>query len=125
MTRKDEGSDYSPSITHIAYVASSSESIRDIGATYHLCHIKEWFTDFHNLESSVVVMGNDQLCRTIGIGIIRLKIFDRMVRKLKEIRFVLVLRKTLISAGALEAKIYKVTIEDDTMKFTHGAMVIL
>ncbi|KAH9650145.1 hypothetical protein KPL70_026248 [Citrus sinensis] len=56
----------------------SSEWILDTGATYHLCPIKEWFTDFRNLKS-----------------------------------------------GALEAKGYKVTIEDGTMKFTHEAMVIL
>lgn len=67
MTRKDEDSDYSRSITPVAYVASSSEWILDTGATYHLCHIKEWFTNFHNLESGTVVMRNDQLYRMIGI----------------------------------------------------------
>ncbi|KAH9684519.1 Integrase catalytic domain-containing protein [Citrus sinensis] len=125
MARKDEGSDYSLSITLAVYVGSLSEWILDTGATYHLCPIKEWFTDFRNLESGVVVMGNDQPCRTIGIGTIRLKIFDGMVRELKEVRFVPTLKKNLISMGALEAKGYKVTIEDGTMKFTHGAMVIL
>ncbi|KAH9764742.1 hypothetical protein KPL70_001639 [Citrus sinensis] len=74
MRRKDEGSDYSLSITHAAYVASLREWILDTGATYHLCPIKEWFTNFRNLES---------------------------------------------------AKGYKITIEDGTMKFTHGAIVIL
>ena len=48
-------------------MASSSELILDTGATYHLCPIKEWFTDFRNLESGAVVMGNDQPCRTMGI----------------------------------------------------------
>ncbi|KAH9717295.1 hypothetical protein KPL71_021764 [Citrus sinensis] len=102
MARKDEDSDYSLSITLAAYMASSSEWILDTRATYHLCPIKEWFTDFRNLESSAVVMENDQPCRKLGIGTIRLKMFDGMIRELKE-----------------------VTIEDGTMKFTHGAMVIL
>ncbi|KAK9215025.1 hypothetical protein WN944_007028 [Citrus x changshan-huyou] len=125
MARKDEGSDYSLSITPAAYVASSSEWILDTRATYHLCPIKEWFTDFRNLESGAVVMGNDQPCRTMGIGTIRLKMFDGMVRELKEVRFVPALKKNLISVGALEAKGYKVTIEDGIIKFTHGVMVIL
>ncbi|KAH9656595.1 hypothetical protein KPL70_022738 [Citrus sinensis] len=125
MARKDEGSDYSLSITPAAYVASLSEWILDTGATYHLCPIKEWFTDFRNLESGAVVIGNDQPCRTMGIGTIRLKMLDGMVRKLNEVRFVPVLKKNLISVGALEPKGYKVTIEDGTMKFTHGVMVIL
>ncbi|KAH9803321.1 hypothetical protein KPL71_001718 [Citrus sinensis] len=125
MAWKDEDSDYSLSITPAAYVASSSEWILDTGATYHLCPNKEWFTDFRNLESGAVVMGNDKPCRTIGIGTIRLKMFDGMVRELKEVRFVPEIKKNLISVGALEAKGYKVTIEDGTMKFTHGVMVIL
>ncbi|KAH9684587.1 hypothetical protein KPL70_013604 [Citrus sinensis] len=125
MAQKYEDSDYSLSITPVAYVASSSEWILDTGATYHLCPIKEWFTDFRNLESGAVVMGNDQPCRTMGIGTIRLKMFDGMVRELKEVRFVPALKKNLISVGALEVKGYKVTIEDGIMKFTHGTMVIL
>ncbi|KAH9782721.1 Integrase catalytic domain-containing protein [Citrus sinensis] len=108
-----------------AYVASSREWILDTGATYHLCPTKEWFMDFLNLESGAVVMGNDQRCRTMGIGIIRLKMFDKMIRELKEVKFLPALKKNLISVGALEAKGYKVTIEDGIMKFTHGAMVIL
>ncbi|KAH9726578.1 Integrase catalytic domain-containing protein [Citrus sinensis] len=125
MARKDEGSDYSLSITPATYVASLSEWILDTGATYHLCPIKEWFTNFRNLKSGVVVMGNDQPCRTMGIGTIRLKMFDGMVRELKEVRFVPALKKNLISVGASEAKGYKVTIEDGIMKFTHRAIVIL
>ncbi|KAH9733975.1 hypothetical protein KPL71_017220 [Citrus sinensis] len=76
-------------------------------------------------DYSLIMMGNDQPCRTMGIGTIRLKMFDEMVRELKEVRFVPALKKNLISVGALEAKGYKVTIEDGIMKFTHGAMVIL
>ncbi|KAH9673193.1 Integrase catalytic domain-containing protein [Citrus sinensis] len=51
--------------------------------------------------------------------------FDGIVRELKELRFIPVLKKNLISVGALEIKGYKVIIEDGIMKFTHGAMVIL
>ena len=66
MVRKDKDSDYSLSITPAAYVASSSKWILDTQVTYHLCPIKEWFTDFRNLKSGAVVMGNDQPCRTMG-----------------------------------------------------------
>ena len=116
---------YSLSITPAAYVASSSEWILNTEATYHLCPIKTWFKDFRNLESDTIVMGNDQPCGIIGIGTIRYKIFDGMVRELKEIRYVPTLKKNLISVSALEAKGYKVTIENDTMKFMYEALVIL
>ena len=61
----------------------------------------------------------------MGIRIIRLKLFIRMGRELKEVRYVPTLKKNLISISGFEAKGYKVTIEDDTIKFTYGAMVIM
>ncbi|KAH9752435.1 hypothetical protein KPL71_014676 [Citrus sinensis] len=76
-------------------------------------------------DYSLIVMENDQPCRTMGIGIVQLKLFDGMVRELKEVRYVSALKKNLIFVGALEAKGYKVTIENGTIKFTYGAMVIL
>ena len=51
--------------------------------------------------------------------------FYGIIRELKEISFVPALKKNIIFVGALEAKSYKVTFEDDTMKFIYGAMVIL
>ena len=104
MTRKDNDSDYSLSITLATYMTSSSMWIFDTKVTYHLCSIKEWFTDFHKMESGALVMGNDQHCHTIGMGRIRLKMFDGMFRKLKEVRYVPTLKKNLIYVGALEAK---------------------
>ncbi|KAH9648687.1 hypothetical protein KPL70_025692 [Citrus sinensis] len=45
--------------------------------------------------------------------------------ELKDVRYVITLKKNLISVGTLKAKGYKVTIEDSTMKFTHGALMIM
>ena len=59
------------------------------------------------------------------IGTIQLKMFNEIVRELKKVRYVLVLKKNLISIGILEAKGYKVTIRNSTMKFTYRAIVIL
>ncbi|KAH9752632.1 hypothetical protein KPL71_014771 [Citrus sinensis] len=63
-------------------------------------------------DYSLIVMGNDQPCRTMGIGIIQLKMFDGTVRELKKVRFIPVFKKNLISVGTLEGKGYKVTIKD-------------
>ena len=71
------------------------------------------------------MMGNDKSCHTMRIGTIWLKIFDGMIRELKEVKYVQTLKKNLISIGALKVKGYKLTIEDDTIKFTHRVMVIL
>ena len=51
--------------------------------------------------------------------------FDEIVIELREVRYVSTLKKNIIFVCALEAKGYKFTIEDCTLKFTHGAMMIL
>lgn len=58
MARSNKNCDYSPSITPVVYMASS------IRATYHLCRVREWFIDFHYLESNAAMIENDQLYRT-------------------------------------------------------------
>ena len=48
-------------------------------------------------------MGDDRPCNMEEIGIVLTKIFDRIVRGLKEVRYVPQLKRNLISVGALEA----------------------
>jgi len=39
-------------------------------------------------------MGNDVACKTVGIGSVHMKIFDRHVRTLRDVRHVPDMRKT-------------------------------
>jgi len=48
-------------------------------------------------------MGNDTVCKTIGIDNIRMRMFDGHVRTLTNIRYISDLKKNLLSLGALEA----------------------
>jgi len=40
------------------------------------------------LDSGVVIMGNDAACQMIGIDIVRIKMFDGVVRDLTDVRYV-------------------------------------
>ena len=51
--------------------------------------------------------------------------FDGMVWKLKEVRYVSQVKKNLISVGTLEALGHKVSIRDGVLKMTRGSMVVL
>ena len=63
-------------------------------------------------------MGNDHPCNMEGIGTIQIKMFDRMVRELKEVRYVTQVKKYLISVGALEALGHVVSVRDGVLKIT-------
>ena len=68
-------------------------------------------------------MGND-VCKTVSISNIRIRIFDGHVRTLTNVRHVLDLKK-LLSLGALEARGYKFFGADGGIKITKGSMTIL
>ena len=69
----------------------------DTGITYHVCPNRDWFSNFEKLNGCFVVMSDDHPCQVEGVGTIRIKILDGIVRKLKEVRCVPQLKKNLIS----------------------------
>jgi len=56
---------------------------------------------------------------------VHIKMFDEMVRELKEVRYVPQLKRNLISVSALEALGLEVSIGDGVLKMTGGSMVVL
>ena len=116
--------------SELSLVASSSsfhsdEWILDSGCTYHMSPNREWFSDLVELNGGVVYMGNDNACKTVGIGSIQLKNQDGSTRVLTDVRYVPSLKKNLISLGALESNGSVVTMRDGILKVTSGALVIL
>jgi len=75
------------------------EWILDSGCTYHMCPIREWFFEFQELDGGVLYMGNDNPCKTTGIGSIKLRKHDGSTRNLQDVRYVPKLKKNLMSLG--------------------------
>ena len=70
-------------------------------------------------------MGNNALCKTVRIGNIHLRMFDRQVQTLMNVRHVLNLKKNLLSLGALKARGYEFSGADGGIKVTRCSMMIL
>jgi len=70
-------------------------------------------------------MSDDRPCNIEGMGTVQIKMFDRMVRKLKEVRYVSQLKWNLISVRCLKILGLEVSIRDRVLKMTKGSMVIL
>ena len=60
----------------------------DTRATYHVCHNRDWFSNFEKLDECFVVIGDDHPCTMKEIGTVHIKMFDRMVWELKNVRYV-------------------------------------
>ena len=59
------------------------------------------------------------------MGKIKIKLHDRTIRNLTEVRYILDLKKNLISVGFLEFKVFKITMENGILKVSYGAFVVL
>ena len=68
--------------------SGDSEEMLDTRGTYHVCPNKDYFSSFKKLDGYFVVIGDDRLCYVEGIGLTYIKIFDGIVRELKDVRYV-------------------------------------
>ncbi|CAL9009565.1 unnamed protein product, partial [Prunus brigantina] len=122
---KSGGEDFKFALASSSADDHSKEWMLDSGCTYHMCPIREWFSSFEELDGGVVLMGNNNACKTQGIGKICLKMHDGTVRELSDVRYVPDMKKNLISLGALESKGLKITMEGGVLKAVHGALVVM
>ena len=75
----------------------------------------ELVSSLEKLDGCFAIMDDDHPCKVKGICTVRIKMFDEMVRKLKEVRFVPQVKKNLIFAGILEALGFEVSIRDGVL----------
>ena len=70
-------------------------------------------------------MGNDTVRKIVGIGNIRMRMFDGQLRTLTNIRHVSNLKKNILSLGDLEARGYTFSGADRAIKVIKCSMTIL
>ena len=68
-----------------------------------MCPNRAWFSNFEKLDGCFTVMGDDLPCNVKGMGTVRIKMFDGIVRELKKVRYVSQLKRNLIFVSTLEA----------------------
>ena len=70
-------------------------------------------------------MGNDASCKVVGIGNIKIKMFDGVVRMLCDVRHIPDLRKNLISLGTLNYNGFSYKSTSGVMKVNKCAMTVM
>ncbi|KAH9754791.1 hypothetical protein KPL71_015554 [Citrus sinensis] len=123
VAENDEESDFS--LVGMTLICHSDEWILDSSCTYHMCPNKGCFFSFKELDGGVVFMGNDNACKTMGIGTNQLKNHDGSIQVLRDVRYVPSLNKNLISLGVLESKGFTITLRDGLLKVVVGALTVM
>jgi hypothetical protein len=80
----------------------------DSGASHHIFSHRNWFISYQSIDDGVVFMGNGIHCK-IGVGSIRIRMFDGIVRESTNVRYVPELKSNLISLRVLDSCGYKYT----------------
>ena len=99
--------------------------VLDSTCSYHMTPKKDWFDTYKPSNDGMVQMGNDATCLVIGIGTVKIKMFDGVVRVLSNVRHVLELRKNLISLGVLDDLCYSYSSNGGIMKITKGVLMVM
>src|SRR3954464_2497412 len=104
---------------------SSDVWLLDSACTYHVCPRREGFYTYQPCDGGTVLMGNNAECRVVGIGSIRMRMFDGEVRTVANVRHVTEVSRNLLSLGALEARGCRFASANGTLKVRKGSRMVL
>uniref|UniRef100_A0A2C9VA95 Retrovirus-related Pol polyprotein from transposon TNT 1-94-like beta-barrel domain-containing protein n=1 Tax=Manihot esculenta TaxID=3983 RepID=A0A2C9VA95_MANES len=80
----------------------SNGQAKDSTCSFHICLHKEWFSSYELVDKGVVLMGNDHHYKVFGIGTIKIRMYDGMIRTLIDVWYVPDMKKKLISLHVLD-----------------------
>jgi len=84
---------------------------------------KDWFSIYDPVDLSVVNMSNNAQCNVAGIGAIKIKTHDGVVKTLSNVCHVPNLKHNLISLGTLECKGCKYSTEGGVLNVSNNLYV--
>ena len=58
--------------------------VLDSTCSFHVTPHRDWFDTYKSINCGFVLMSNDATCKVVGIGTIKIKMFDNVVRTLGE-----------------------------------------
>ena len=50
--------------------------ILDLACSHHYTLHRSWFLDYMKIDEGSVTLGDDHPCRVIGVGLVRVRMFD-------------------------------------------------
>ncbi|KAG8499580.1 hypothetical protein CXB51_006211 [Gossypium anomalum] len=118
---RDKSKGRSKSSNRVASINNSKVSeewILNSGCTFHMSPNRDWFTTYETVSEGVILMRNNASCKIASVGTIKVKMFDRLVRTLSDVRHVPELKRNLISLSTLNSKGYRYIAESGALKIS-------
>jgi hypothetical protein len=99
---KSEASDIVLAVT-VSDGPFNDKWVLDTACTFHMSLKRDWCTTYESVNGGSVLMGNDVACKIVGIGTIRIRMYDGIMKTLTNVRHMPDLKKNIISLGTLES----------------------
>ncbi|GJR57614.1 putative polyprotein [Tanacetum coccineum] len=125
VAKDDSGSERDVVLSVVDYKGTLLVWIMDSACSFNMSPNQDWFVTYEEFDDGHVFMGNDSPCKVVGIGTIRIKMHDGVVRTLTDVRHVTDLKKNLISLGVLDSKGFNYTSENDVLHVSKGALAVM
>ncbi|KAG8489688.1 hypothetical protein CXB51_017740 [Gossypium anomalum] len=103
----------------------SDEWIIDSDCSFHMSSNRDRFTTYETVFEGVVFMGNNASCKIANIGMIKIKMFDGVIRQLSGVQHVPKLKMNLILLSTLGSKGHKCTVKSGVLKISKGSLVVM
>lgn len=106
-------------------IFSHDEWILDSSYHVYIYSIKEYFNVFQKKKTSFVYLGDGSTCDIMGVGTVKIKMFNGVVRTLSGVPYIPKMRRNLIFLGRLDSKGCKYLAAGGGMKITCGCLVLM
>ncbi|KAH9770122.1 Integrase catalytic domain-containing protein [Citrus sinensis] len=78
-----------------------------------------------DLDGGRVMMGNNTVCKVIGIGKIHLKLHDGSIKEIRQVRHIPELKRNLISLGMMDQMGCIIKLESGVLKILNGSTLVM
>ena len=99
--------------------------VLDSGCSFHMCANRDWFDTYERKDGGQVLMGNNAACKVIGVGTVKVKMHDGIIRTFGNVRHVPDLKKNLISMGTLEDNGLHYSSRGGNLKIYKGSLMVM
>ncbi|GJY37551.1 hypothetical protein Tco_0422929 [Tanacetum coccineum] len=88
-----------------------TELVMDSDESYHMTHSRDFLYDFKGFDGGSVQLGDNRTCTIKGTEKVKIQLHDGSSCVLKDVRYVLGLRRSLISLGILKKEGYTMKMQ--------------
>lgn len=108
----------------VSCMDSKSEWIMDSSCSFYMTPNKGWFEELKLQDGGMVLLG-DKTCKVARIGFVRIKMHDGIETLLNDVRYVLELKRNLVSLGIVNQLVYVFKAKNGVLKVTKGSLMIM